>query len=310
MRLDIVIVNWNSGKQLVDCVTSINKFDHGLVSQIVIVDNGSVDSSEKAVEGLPNVELVRAGKNLGFGRACNLGAARAKGEYILFLNPDAALFDDTLPKVLAFMEAPQNVRVGICGVQLIEEDGRIARSCARFPTASRLVSRAVGFDKVFPKSAPTMTEWDHRTAKQVDQVIGAFFFIRKCVFDEQDGFDPRFFVYFEEVDFAYRAANAGWTSFYLANVQAFHVGGGTSEQVKAHRLFYSQRSRIQYSFKHFSTFGALMVLLATILIEPVFRIVLAVARRSFSGVKEIWLAYSWLLKWLASQSFRGIFNGA
>lgn len=308
--IDIVIVNWNAGPQLADCVVSINKFDHGLVSKIVVVDNGSVDGSDDAVENLPNVDLLRAGENLGFGRACNLGATRATNEYILFLNPDAALYEGTLPKVLAFMEAPENAHVGICGVQLIEEDGRVARSCARFPTAVRFVSRAIGLDRMFRKLGYHMADWDHRSRGQVDHVIGAFFFMRKSLFLDMGGFDPRFFVYLEDLDFSYRCANAGWPSFYLADVQAFHYGGGTSEQVKAHRLFYSLRSRIQYAFKHFSVLGALTVLLATLCIEPMSRTLLAVARRSFSSIKEIWLAYFWLLKWLTSWTFRGGSNDA
>lgn len=310
MTIDIVIVNWNAGSQLADCVTSVNKFGHDLVSKIVIVDNGSVDGSDETVEALPGVELIRAGKNLGFGRACNLGAERSNGKYILFLNPDAALFEETLPKVLAFMEAPENAKVGICGVQLIEEDGQIARSCARFPTVSRLVSRAVGFSKILPKSAMAMTEWHHNAIKQVDQVIGAFYFIRNDVFEKQNGFDPQFFVYFEEVDLAYRCFKAGWSSVYLANIQAFHYGGGTSEKVKAQRLFYSLRSRIQYAQKHFSTSGAVTVLLATLLIEPVSRTVLAIMRRSFKSVKEIWVAYFWLVKWLIAPKYGSAPDGA
>ena len=306
--IDIVIVNWNSGPMLANCVRSINTFGHDLVSKIIIVDNGSVDGSNNAVDGLPNVDLVRAGENLGFGRACNLGAMRANAKYILFLNPDAELFGGTLSKVLECMDAPQNAHIGICGVMLKEEGGRIARHCSRFPTVLRLVSRSFGFDRAFPKSAPAMTEWDHKTNRQVDQVIGAFFFMRKCVFDELGGFDSRFFVYFEEVDLAYRCEKAGWASFYLADAQAYHYGGGTSEQVKAHRLFYYLQSRLQYSFKHFSTFGALMVLLATIFIEPVSRTGVAITRRSYSGVKETWLAYSLLVRWLANLLFRNISN--
>ena len=304
--IDIVIVNWNAGAQIIDCINSINKFGRDQVSKIIVVDNGSVDGSDDAIEDMEKVELIRTGENLGFGRACNLGAKRASCKYILFLNPDTVLFEGTLERTLEFMEAPENSDVGICGVQLVEEDGRIARSCSRFPTTGRLVSRAIGLGKFIPTTAPAMHEWDHKTVRQVDQVMGAFFFIRKSVFDEQNGFDSRFFVYFEEVDLAYRSANGGWKSVYLADVQAFHYGGGTSEQVKAHRMFYSLRSRIQYAFKHFSTSGALTVVFATLLIEPISRTALAISRGSLSNIKETWTAYFWLLKWLTSQAFKGI----
>jgi len=285
---DIIIVNWNAGPQLKNCVDSITQFGSGLVNKIIIVDNGSMDGSETSVEGIAKVTLIRAGENLGFGKACNLGAKYSNSDYLLFLNPDAALFDGTLAKVVNFMQEPTNQTVGICGVQLIEESGKISRSCARFPTVTGFLAHAVGLDRFVPSLGNSMAEWDHSADRQVDQIIGAFFFVRRGFFEQLQGFDERFFVYFEEVDFSYRAYRAGWRSFYLADTQAFHAGGGTSNQVKARRLFYSLRSRVLYAFKHFYFPAALTVLATTLLLEPLARSVLAVARRSLSGFKETW----------------------
>jgi GT2 family glycosyltransferase len=113
-----------------------------------------------------------------------------------------------------------------------------------------------------------MTEWDHRDSRQVDQVIGAFFLVRRSLFESLEGFDERFFVYFEEVDFSYRASQLGWSSFYLAEAQAHHREHGTTEQVKALRMFYSLRSRIQYVQKHFRKPASIGLTLATLLAEP------------------------------------------
>jgi GT2 family glycosyltransferase len=151
-----------------------------------------------------------------------------------------------------------------------------------------------------------MAEWDHAQTRQVDQVIGAFFLVRRGLFESLHGFDERFFVYFEEVDFAYRARQAGWLSVYLADAQAFHAGGGTSNQVKARRLFYSLRSRLLYAFKHFSWTGAVGVLLATLLLEPVSRTALALFRHSWAGLKETWAAYGMLWRWLPQWVFKGV----
>lgn len=309
MQLSIIIVNWNAGSQLAEVVSSIGKYHHGLVSSVIIVDNASTDDSLDWIETMQDLPfnplIIRNSENCGFGKACNLGAQHAKSDYFLFLNPDAALYADTLPRALAFMQDPANSRVGICGVQLLDEAGHVSRSCARFPSAVGFVAHAVGLDRFFPRLGHFMSEWDHAQTRQVDQVIGAFFWVRRNLFDVLHGFDERFFVYFEEVDFSYRARQAGWRSVYLADAQAFHAGGGTSNQVKARRLFYSLRSRLLYAFKHFSWMGAFAVLLATLLVEPLSRSALALMRRSWAVLKETWAAYGMLWRWLPQWVFKG-----
>lgn len=130
--------------------------------------------------------------------------------------------------------------------------------------------------------------------------------VRRTTFESLGGFDERFFVYFEEVDFSYRARQAGWRSVYLADVQAFHAGGGTSNQVKARRLFYSLRSRLLYAAKHFSTAGTALVFLATLLLEPLSRSALALARRSWPALRETWQGYAMLWRWLPQWVFKGV----
>jgi GT2 family glycosyltransferase len=151
-----------------------------------------------------------------------------------------------------------------------------------------------------------MAEWDHKQTRPVDHVIGAFFLVRRELFEALEGFDERFFVYLEDLDFSYRAYQSGWRSVYLGDVQAFHAGGGTSNQIKARRLFYSLRSRLLYSFKHFSWIGASAVLIATLLVEPLSRSVLALLRRSWPGLKETWAAYGMLWQWLPRWATQGV----
>jgi GT2 family glycosyltransferase len=300
----VVIVNWNSGDQLCSCVKSIILNGGQCVREIIVVDNASTDASDTCIEGVSGVRLIRAGANLGFGKACNLGARQALSEYLLFLNPDAALYADTLPKAMAWMQDPINARVGICGVQLLDEGGHVSRSCARFPSALGFAAHAFGAVRFFPRLGHFMTEWNHLSNNQVDHVIGACFLMRRRLFVSLNGFDERFFVYFEDVDLSFRSNQAGWSSMYLAEIQAFHAGGGTSRQVKSHRLFYSLRSRIQYSFKHFSILASLSVLLVTIIVEPFSRVALSMARGSWGEIKEVGSAYSMLCRWLTTDAFR------
>jgi hypothetical protein len=303
--VDIVVVNWNAGHQLLACIHSIQQYGMPFVNRTIVVDNGSTDGSEKTVKNLPNVEVISTGKNFGFGKACNLGAKHAKSDYLLFLNPDAALYPNTLSQAMAFMQDPSNAHVGICGVQLLDESNHISRSCTRFPSAKSFVLHAIGFDRFMPELGHFMSEWDHSQTRQVDHVIGAFFLVRRTVFESLNGFDERYFVYLEDLDFSLRANKAGWQSVYLAHVQAFHAGGGTSNQVKARRLFYLLRSRILYAFKHFSFIGAAMVLLSTLFIEPVSRSIFSLSRRSWSTFKETWSCYAMLWQWLPSWVLKG-----
>jgi GT2 family glycosyltransferase len=295
---DIIIVNWNSGSQLHSCINSILEFGLPLVNQIIVVDNGSTDGSEIDIENLPKVILIRAGYNRGFAVACNQGAAFASENYLLFLNPDTRLFPNSLSIPLDYMNDKKNAKVGICGIQLVDESGRVSRSCARFPSLSVFLAQALGLNRLarLRHLTQAMAEWSHDTTQSVDQVIGAFFLIRYSLFKSLGGFDERFFVYFEEVDFALRAHQAGWYSVYLANAQAYHAGGGTSRQVKAHRLFYSLRSRLLYGFKHFSLINAWLLMLLTLGLEPFTRIIFALAKGEWHDMQHTLKGYLLLFR--------------
>lgn len=301
--ISTIIVNWNSGTQINTCVNSLLCTN---THQIIVVDNASTDGSEQAIENHPGVTLIRSPENLGFGKACNLGARYATSEYLLFLNPDATVFPGTIEKSIAFMQDPANSQVGICGVQLVDENGHVSRSCARFPSAAELVACAIGLDRLFPRLGFSMREWTHDTTRDVDHVMGAFFLVRQTVFESLGGFDERFFVYLEDLDFSFRARHAGWRSVYLSEVQAFHLGGGTSRQVKARRMFYSIRSRLLYTHKHFSFFAAAPVFFAIFLIEPFSRTLISITRCSCPALKETWSGYAMLAHWMPIWIFRGV----
>lgn len=302
-KVDVVIVNWNSGVQLLECIRSLANCASQYIGKVIVVDNGSVDGSDNCVEGFAGLEVVviRAGANLGFGKACNLGAKYSGCDYILFLNPDASVYDDTLFLSLNYMD--EHSRVAVCGVQLKDEVNHVSRSCTRLPTVTSFLAHAVGLDRLLPKLGHFMGEWDHNDSRLVDHVIGAFYLVRRSVFESVGGFDERFFVYLEDLDLSNRIKAAGWQIFFLSNVQAFHKGGGTSDQVKAFRLFYSLRSRIIYSYKHFNFVGATLILFATMFIEPISRVFHSALRRSMSSVKETLTAYKLLWKWLSGWMF-------
>jgi GT2 family glycosyltransferase len=304
--LDIIIVNWNTGQQLRAClgsVSSASRSEFGL-NRVVVVDNASNDGSTNTSRelGLP-VTMIYNRINRGFAAGCNQGAHASQADYLLFLNPDARLFGDSLSKPLNFMEQPGNEGVGICGIQLIDDRGRISRTCARFPKPTHFLFKMVGLDRLFPRFFPShfMTEWDHRESRLVDQVIGAFFLVRRSLFEALRGFDERYFVYWEDLDFSLRARQAGWRSVYLADAQAFHRGGGSSGQVRATRLLYALRSRILYGYKHFGWWPATGLMLGTLFLEPWMRLAFAAVR--CSGEELMATVKGYLLLWSASPAF-------
>lgn len=295
--ISIVIVNWNSGDLLRKCVSSLT---HQLISKIIIVDNNSSDRSE-IINHNDKVILIKNKKNLGFGKACNIGAKQAKSKYILFLNPDTVVLEKTLDEVFLFMEHKDNQSFGICGVKLIDDFGQTSKSCSRFPSGLNLLAYSSGLSKLIPKLGPQMIEWNHDETREVEQVIGAFFFIRDRLFKELGGFDEQFFVYYEEVDFSLRAKKIGYKSIYLANSKSYHTGGGTSNKVKGRRLFYLLRSRLKYSNKHFNLAEKILTLFSILIIEFTTRVIKASINRSTNDLKETSTAYFLLYKWMINK---------
>jgi N-acetylglucosaminyl-diphospho-decaprenol L-rhamnosyltransferase len=297
--LDIIIINWNSSIQLRECLEAVASADRQefRLDKVIIVDNASTDRSLEGLEqvALP-IEIIRNAKNNGFGAACNQGAAISTADYLLFLNPDTKSAPDAIDRAVSFMEKPDRQQVGVVGIQLLDSRGKIQRSCARFLTPSTLWCSILGIDKLIKNKSTSymMTEWDHDNTQPVDHVMGAFYLIRSEIFRSLNGFDESFFVYFEDLDLSYRVKKLGWLSYYLADARSFHKGGGTSENIKATRLFYSLRSRILYGYKHFNPIQANLMMLASLSIEPFTRIIFAMLKLSGSQVKETILGYAQL----------------
>jgi N-acetylglucosaminyl-diphospho-decaprenol L-rhamnosyltransferase len=292
--IEVVIVNWNSGDQLVECLRSFADVatDAVDVTRITIVDNASTDGSLDAVLPLSSrlpLHIVRNSENRGYAAACNQGAAAARAEFLLFLNPDTRLMPSALEQPARFLSEAANQAVGIVGIKLVDADGKVARNCARRPRPLAMIGVSLGLDRLMPRFFPPhfMVEWDHAETRVVDQVMGAFCLMRRALFEQLGGFDERFFVYFEDLDLAVRAHALGWSSVYLASARAFHRAGGTTDAIKGRRLFYFARSRMLFCLKHFRPGAAAGVVAVSLLIEPVARTVHALASRRPADVKEI-----------------------
>jgi hypothetical protein len=303
VEFDIVIVNWNSGQQLVECLSSLSNSLQStdfILSKCIVVDNASSDQSADIPREVPYpLEIIKNQDNKGFAFASNQGATLGSSPLILFLNPDIKLFAESISKAVLYMNELGSESIGILGIQLVDSHGSVHLNAARFPTLKSFLYQMMGFDRLWPKRFPSMvmTEWDHRESKVVDHVEGSFYLVRRKVFDDLKGFDERFFMYLEDLDFSLRAAQAGWKSFYLANNQAYHQGGGTTSPIKARRLYYYLHSQVLYSAKHFGFWSGIGIMVASISMGFLSRLVWHLFRFSGEGLLNTCRAYGML--WLS-----------
>lgn len=298
--LDIIIVNWNTRDALAACLRSIEEAcRNGIeLARVVVVDNASTDGSLSGIAGaaLP-LCIQRNPSNRGFAAACNRGARNSTADYLLFLNPDTRLMNDSLQEPVDFMNQSENAGVGICGITLQDDHGSPATCAARFPTPASMWLEGTGLGRVVPglNANRCLSEITAKVEK-VDQVIGAYYLVRRGVFEQLGGFDERFFVYFEEVDISLRARDAGYASCILRDVRACHTGCGSSDQVKTRRLFYFWRSRLLYSGKHFAWPQYCGILLLTFAAEPVVRLLRAALSASWESAEVTLGAYLKLVR--------------
>ena len=271
--VDIVIVNWNSGSYLKRCVSSL--FEHPfekLQINVSIIDNKSTDGSININSSHKQIEILYNTRNQGFSSACNQGATRGTAKYILFLNPDALTTQETVYKAVNYLH--QHPAITILGVKHLNENGKVQKSCSRISKPRTIFNDILGLSKIAPNiflPSTTMADWDHMSSRYVDQVMGAFFLIRRIDFEYLKGFDERFFVYFEDMDLSLRVLRQGGKIYYKADLEITHTGMGTTHNITQKRLEYSIRSRLLFIKKHYSYFNYVWIKFFTFTFEPITR---------------------------------------
>jgi GT2 family glycosyltransferase len=193
--------------------------------QIIVVDNASRDNSVEILRAhYPQAELIENTVNVGFGRANNQALPLARGRYVLLLNTDAFVSADTLPKTVAYMDA--HARCGVLGVKLVGSDGTLQPSCRYFPTPWNIFLCATGLDRLFPRARLVDDmAWDHASERDCDWVPGCYYLVRREVIERVGLFDPRYFMYYEEVDHCRAVRAAGFRVVYYPFTQVVHIGG-------------------------------------------------------------------------------------
>jgi GT2 family glycosyltransferase len=276
LDLSIIIVNWNTRDLLARCLGCIEATVKKNSYEIFVVDNYSTDGSqEMARQAFPTVRLIANTENVGFACANNQAMKLAQGRYILLLNSDAFVKENTLDYMIQFMD--EHAEAGMAGCKLLYEDGRLQPSCFTFPSLTSELFIALGLDKLFPKSPLfgryLMTHWDYMDTRPVDVIMGAFMLARADAIPTIGLMDESFFMYSEEVDWCYRFKQAGWKVYFCPDVETVHVWGGSSRALAAETLQRLYRARVQFFRKHYGRLSAILfkfiiVLYALVRIGP------------------------------------------
>ena len=270
MDVSIIIVSWNVRELLRRCLQSvrqqtaddrlpINSDACGLSSEILVVDNASNDGTVEMLRAeFPTVRVIANTENVGFTRANNQALAVAQGRYLFLLNPDTELRANALQTLFDYAEA--NPRVGMIGPQLLYGDGTPQSSRRRFPTLATAFLESTKLQQWFPRnrilSHYYMLDTRDDAIQPVDWINGSAMFARRELYDQIGGFDEGFFMYSEELDWCYRAKQAGWQIVYLPTAQITHYEGKSSEQAVARRDIYFNSSKILFVRKYRGAFVA------------------------------------------------------
>lgn len=265
--LTIALVNHNMRKLLRGCLNSVYQSTTGVRFEAVVVDNHSTDGSIKMLSTeFPQVKLIENEKNLGFARANNQAVRQSRGKYLLLLNPDTLFQNNSLQKMIAFME--DHCEAGALGCKVLNPNGTIQPSNDNFPTLFTELFRVIQLKRLIPRARMRAKigqrwgkmlgstlggylriYWDTNRIREVDWITGAFFLIRRKAIEEVGLLDEAFFMYYEDADWCYRLRQKGWKIFYFPLFEIIHYGESSSKF--SPHTFIERHKSMQYFFnKH------------------------------------------------------------
>ncbi|HLW30215.1 MAG TPA: glycosyltransferase [Brumimicrobium sp.] len=256
IRISVIIVNYNVEYFLEQCLNSVFDALSSIKSEVFVVDNNSIDGSVEMVKNqFPQAILIDNKKNVGFSKANNQAIRIAKGDYILLLNPDTVVEEDTFQKCIDFMD--EHPEGGGLGVRMIDGKGHFLPESKRgLPTPSVAFYKIFGFSRLFPKSK-TFGKYhlgflDEYQTNEVEILSGAFMFMRKTTLDKVGLLDEAFFMYGEDIDLSYRIIKGGYKNYYFPKTQIIHYKGESTKKSSINYVFVFYRAMVIFAEKHFS----------------------------------------------------------
>ena len=287
MKLSVIIVNYNVKHFLEQCLHSVYKAAKDIETEIFVVDNNSVDGSAQLVrEKFPNLYFIENKENVGFSKANNQAVKLAKGEYILLLNPDTVVEEDTFKKVTGFMDS--HPEAGGLGVKMIDGKGNFLPESKRgLPTPWVAFYKMFGLSKLFPNSRKFgkyhLSYLNENEIHEVEILAGAFMLLRKETLDKVGLLDETFFMYGEDIDLSYRIIKGGYKNYYFPETTIIHYKGESTKKGSLNyvKVFYT--AMIIFARKHFSG-GNAGVFSAIIHFAIWVRAFISIFRRAFDKI--------------------------
>lgn len=284
MKLSVIIVNYNVEYFLEQCLLSVEKAIRGMNAEVFVVDNNSVDGSVFMVrQRFPWVKLIENRENTGFSKANNQAIALASGEYILLLNPDTVIEEDTLSKCAEFMDS--HPEAGGLGVRMIDGTGRFLPESKRgLPDPATAFYKISGLSAIFKRS-PRFNYYhlghlDPSKTWEIDILSGAFMLMRKAALDKVGWLDEAFFMYGEDIDLSWRLKKGGYRNYYFPGTTIIHYKGESTKKGSLNYVFVFYKAMIIFARKHFSSGNARMF--STLIHLAIYlRASLAIAARFF-----------------------------
>lgn len=255
LDVSVVIVNYNVRDFLHQALVSIQKSLKGIKSEIIVVDNASDDGSvEMLHRQFPRVQVISNPGNIGFAKANNQALKQTSGKYILCINPDTVVQEDTIRVMVGYLE--DHPEVGMAGCKILNPDGTIELACRRsFPTPWIALTKIVGLSKIFPKTKLfgkyNLTYLNIDETYPVEAVSGSFMMIRKKAIDVVGGLDESFFMYGEDLDWCYRTRKAGWNIAYVHSTQIIHYKGESTRRSSIDERYMFYNAMQLFVKKHF-----------------------------------------------------------
>jgi len=260
MKLSVIIVNYNVQYFLENCLNSVYNSSKDLDFEVLVVDNNSVDGSLQMLkEKFPQTTIIANKDNKGFSKANNQGIKIAKGEYVILLNPDTVVEENTFRLCSNFMDATPNS--GGLGVKMLDGKGNFLPESKRgLPTPAVAFYKIFGLASLFPKSEKFgqyhLGHLSKEENHEIEILSGAFMMMRKSVLDEIGLLDESFFMYGEDIDLSYRITQAGYTNHYFSKTQIIHYKGESTKKSSINYVFVFYRAMAIFAKKHFSNKNA------------------------------------------------------
>jgi len=262
IKLSVVIVSYNSEAYLRSCLRSLFLALGGIKHEVILVDNKSMDRGTEVVQiEFPSVVIICNKENLGYASANNQGIRRARGEYILLLNPDTVVEPYSIRKMIGYADTHQNI--GVLGCRVTNPGARLQwDSCGYFITPWTLFLKESGIEKIFPRShffgKRLRRSWPRNSTQEIDWVSGVCMLLRKETVNDIGLLDERFFAYLEDVDMCRRAAQHAWAVCFLHDATIFHNLSTSWKRQSLKQLRISLTSEREYLKKHYGLAGVFL----------------------------------------------------